>query len=223
MIKKTTTHLIGIDEVGRGPIAGPVAVGVFIFLNYEKVNAKKINFLFKNIKESKQLSENKREEWFEKICDIRDGAGKNKNLDNNSDKNLIDFAVTFQSEKVIDKKGISFSIKRCIELSLNKIVKKYKIKPEETLVLLDGGLKAPKQYINQKTIIKGDAKKKVIALASICAKVLRDRKMKDLAKRYPEYGFEIHKGYGTERHYKQIKKMGISPIHRLSFLQKTVK
>ncbi len=216
-------HLLGIDEVGRGPIAGPVAVGVFIFLNYDKDNARKINSLFKSVKESKQLSEGKREEWFKKICDIRDGARKNKNLDKNSYKNLIDFAVTFQSEKVIDKKGLTFAINKCIEISLNKIAKRNNIKPEQALILLDGGLKAPKQYINQKTIIKGDAKERVIALASICAKVLRDRKMKAYAKKYPNYGFEVHKGYGTRNHYEKISKMGISKIHRLTFLQKTIK
>jgi ribonuclease HII len=75
--------------------------------------------------------------------------------------------------------------------------------------------------MNQKTIIDGDAKEPIIALASICAKVLRDRKMKRLAKKYPGYGFEVHKGYGTKAHYRAIKKNGLSDIHRRSFLKNT--
>lgn len=192
-------YLIGIDEVGRGPIAGPVAVGAFVFL--KKDSSK----FFKGVKESKQLSGAKREEWFGKIEKARD-AGR------------IDFAVTFQSEKVIDTKGLSFAIKNSLKISLNKIIKKNKINPKECEVRLDGGLKAPLEYLNQKTIIKGDVKEKVIALASICAKVLRDRKMRKWAKKYPGYGFEINKGYGTRRHYEGIKKYGIIALHRKSFI-----
>jgi ribonuclease HII len=190
-------YLIGVDEVGRGPIAGPVAVGAFVFL---KPQAKQF---FKGVKESKQLSEAKREEWFEKIK-------KAQKL------GLINFAVTFQSEKVIDNKGISFAIKKCLSDSLKKL----KINPKDAEVRLDGGLKAPPEYTNQKTIIKGDAKETVIALASICAKVLRDRKMCDWAKKHPEYGFEVHKGYGTKNHYRAIELAGLTPLHRRSFLQK---
>ena len=190
------TITIGIDEVGRGPIAGPVAVGAFAFLT---PSARK---LFPGVKESKQLSEAKREEWFAKIQEI-------KKLGH------IDFAVSFQSEKVVDKKGISFAIRKCLKDALEEL----KINPNKAKVLLDGGLKAPIEYSNQKTIIKGDVKEKVIALASICAKVSRDRKMRKLAKKYPEYGFDIHKGYGTRFHYQAIKKYGKLPIHRNSFLK----
>lgn len=191
-------YLIGIDEVGRGPIAGPVAVGAFVFLT--PISHK----LFKGVKESKQLSEEKREEWFKKIemaCD--DGQ--------------IDFIVTFQSEKVIDTKGLSFAIKNALRISINKLIDKNRIKPKDVLVLLDGGLRAPVEFTNQKTIIKGDAKEKVIALASICAKVLRDRKMRKWAKKYPHYGFEVNKGYGTSGHYKAIKKHGLIHLHRKTF------
>ena len=195
-----TRYLIGIDEVGRGPIAGPVAVGAFVFL---KVSAKTF---FKGVKESKQLTEEKREMWFGKI----EAAQKD---------GLINFAVTVQSEKVIDIKGLSFAIKKALGTSLSKL----KINPKQTLVLLDGGLKAPLEYKNQRTIIKGDTKKQVIALASICAKVLRDRKMREWAKKYPEYGFELNKGYGTESHYKAIRKHGLTCLHRRSFLPKTIR
>jgi ribonuclease HII len=190
--------LIGIDEVGRGPIAGPVAVGAFLFPSIESRK------LFKGVKESKQLNEKKREVWYEEILQARKNG-------------LVDFAVTFQSEKVIDTKGLSFAIKNALKISLNKIVKKNKIKANEVLVLLDGGLKAPIEFVNQKTIIKGDAKEKVIALASICAKVERDRYMHKMAKKHPQYGFDIHKGYGTRKHYGAIKKYGLSQLHRKSF------
>ena len=92
------------------------------------------------------------------------------------------------------------------------------IKPLKAKVLLDGGLKAPINYLNQKTIIKGDEKEMVIALASICAKVLRDRKMNTLANKHPKYGFDGHKGYGTRKHYLAINKYGMLATHRRSFL-----
>lgn len=187
-------YLIGIDEVGRGPLAGPVAVGAFVFL---KPEASKF---FRGVRESKQLTEEKREEWFIKIEEARS-------------KKLINFSVVFQSEKVIDKKGISFAIKKCLKDALNNL----KIKPEATKVLLDGGLRAPLEFKDQKTIIKGDVKEQVIALASICAKVLRDRKMVKLGKKYPLYGFEVHKGYGTRMHRKAIQKNGLLSIHRSTF------
>ena len=196
--------LIGIDEVGRGPIAGPVAVGAFCISNK---NLPKVRRIFKGVKESKQLSEDKRESWFGIIEQTR----KLK---------LVDFAVTFQSEKVIDTKGLSFAIKNALKISLNSVTSKSKVKPNQVKVLLDGGLKAPTEYINQKTIIKGDEKEMVIALASICAKVLRDRKMNLLAKKHPKYGFEKHKGYGTRAHYDAIRKHGQLYLHRKSFLKK---
>jgi ribonuclease HII len=186
---------IGIDEVGRGPIAGPVAVGAFVFL---KSGA---NRLFRGVKESKQLSEHKREEWFARIQTAQK-AGH------------VDFCVTFQSEKIIDTKGLSYAIKTALLTSLYAL----KIKPGRAQVLLDGGLRAPANYTNQKTIVKGDEKEMVIALASICAKVLRDRKMNLLAKKFPTYGFDRHKGYGTRAHYAAIKKYGTLGVHRRSFL-----
>ena len=94
------------------------------------------------------------------------------------------------------------------------------VEPDMARVLLDGGLKAPVEFKNQKTIIKGDEREMVIALASICAKVLRDRKMNLLGKKHPKYGFEVHKGYGTKKHYQAIRKYGLLPVHRRSFLRK---
>ncbi len=198
--KRPHTHTIGIDEVGRGPIAGPVAVGAFTFL---KPTAKK---LFRGVKESKQLTERRREEWFARIEQAQKSG-------------VIDFHVTFQSEKVIDAKGLSYAIKTALFISLGALVTRNRMKPVNVRVLLDGGLKAPLNYPNQKTIIKGDEKEMIIALASICAKVLRDRKMNLLAKKYPAYGFEKHKGYGTKGHYRAIEEGGVLQVHRRSFLR----
>jgi ribonuclease HII len=204
--------LIGIDEVGRGPIAGPVAVGAFCI---PIKNLSKVRRIFKGVKESKQLSEQKREEWF----GIIEKAVRS---------DLVEYSVTFQSEKVIDTKGLSFAIENALKISLNSVVKEFikktgSIKSDQINVLLDGGLKAPSEFTKQKTIIKGDEKELVIALASICAKVLRDRKMNILSKKYPKFWFEKHKGYGTRAHYGAIKKYGILPLHRKSFLKSLLK
>jgi ribonuclease HII len=218
MTKTTTNITIGIDEVGRGPLAGPVAVGVFI-IKPEK-NGKTFQKLFRGVKESKQLSEEKREKWFSVIEEARD-AGH------------IDFSVQFQSPKKIDALGLTRTINEAMRLGLEEIFKNHAAKNsksksggtinyDDCLVLLDGGLRAPAHFKNQKTIIRGDEKKTAIALASICAKVLRDRRMKALAKKYPLYGFEIHKGYGTRAHCAAIRRHGPCPLHRKSFIKNLV-
>ncbi len=186
--------VVGIDEVGRGPLAGPVAVCAFKMpLNFNTKN-------FGRIKDSKKLTPEKREEIFEKLRMIK----KEK---------TIDYCVSYESAQKIDKFGISKAIKNCLKKSLEKL----KLKPKECLVLLDGGLKAPEKYKNQKTIIKGDEKERAIAFASIIAKVSRDALMCRLAKKYPKYSFEIHKGYGTKRHCDSIKKHGLCFEHRKYF------
>jgi ribonuclease HII len=193
------TFLIGIDEAGRGPLAGPISVGAF------SVRSKDILKIFKGVKDSKQLSEKQREEWFKVI--------KQHKKDGH-----IMYAVSFSSAGVIDEKGITHATKAALNRCLKRLEKK-DFAPFKCRVLLDGSLYAPSRYADQKTIIDGDAKEPIIALASICAKVLRDRKMKRLAKKYPKYGFEIHKGYGTKAHYRAIRKHGPSDIHRRSFLK----
>ncbi len=222
-------YIVGIDEAGRGPLAGPVAVGAVCtpikqydnmsrstshilssFGRYESTNFhplltsqnRTIRTLFKGARDSKKMSEKKREEIFEKI---KKAQGQN----------LLQYTVVNQSAKVIDTKGISWAIKNCIKKCLEKL----KVDPKHTLVLLDGGIKAPVEFIHQKTIIRGDDKELVISLASICAKVTRDTHMRKVAKKYPQYGLEIHKGYGTLRHRKAIKKHGSSSIHRKTFLK----
>jgi len=195
MIKPKNT--IGIDEVGRGPLAGPVAVCALCLkkgFDYKKFN---------NFKDSKKLSHVQRLKWLEKI-------------DEEKKKGNIIYKVCFQSNKVIDKKGLTFAIKKALADSLKFL----EINPKVCQVLLDGGLKAPAEYLNQKTIIKGDEKELAIALASIAAKVTRDRLMVKLAGKLPGYDLDRHKGYGTKAHYKALKNKDISRIHRRSFLKK---
>lgn len=190
--------VIGIDEVGRGPVAGPVAVGAFhIFSNDFFDEIKKFGV---PLRDSKQLSKIQREAWYKKVHELQE-EGK------------CDFSVCMVSAKEIDTHGISKAIKKALAESLELLDIQ-----NNTLILLDGSLHAPAQYKNQITIIKGDEKEGVISLASIVAKVTRDHYMIKLAEKYPMYGFEQHMGYGTEGHYTAIKKHGLSPHHRKSFL-----
>lgn len=189
-------YIVGIDEVGRGPLAGPLAVGVCVFLK------KNSHSFFSGVKDSKKLSPIKRKIWFEKM-----------KLEKNNGR--IDFAVSFCSHSMIDKHGLTKSVKKAITTCLKKL----NLPPAVSMVYLDGGLRAPQQYINQLTIIKADEKIAVVALASIAAKVLRDKKMDRFAKKILNYGFESNKGYGTKYHRMQLKKLGPTPIHRLSFLK----
>ncbi len=199
-----TKWIIGIDEVGRGPIAGPVAIG---FIKIAQENEKQVLHRFVTIKDSKQLSEKKREVWFGKII-------QEQTLGN------LEFCVTMSSSKVIDKKGIV----PAISTAMKKGLKKMKGPANEKVfsLLLDGSLYAPKIFCNQETILKGDETEIIISMASVVAKVTRDRKMKRLSKKYPGYGFERHKGYGTKFHYGCIEKKGMSEIHRRSFLRRVL-
>lgn len=183
-------YVIGIDEAGRGPLAGPVAIGAMAC----SLNSK----FLKNIKDSKKLSAKQREEWYKIL------------------KKNFECHCVFISHKTIDK----INIHMATLLGVEKVLKKFKKNPK--LVLLDGSLHAPKEY-KQKTIIKGDEKISLISAASIIAKVSRDKKMAGLHKKYPEYHFDKHKGYGTKLHYKKIKKHGLSVIHRKSFLKNLTK
>ena len=183
-------------------MAGPVSVGVFGAP--ENLKRKLIGILGGKIKDSKQLSPTKREAIFEKLLELKK-EGK------------VDFAVSHVSNKIIDKIGISKSVSRAISNSLKKLHHTSKYNGSHCIVRLDGLLKAPKEYKNQKTIIGGDAKDVFIACASIVAKVTRDRIMKKLAPKYPSYGFEVHKGYGTAAHLKLIKEIGFCDLHRRSF------
>ncbi len=202
MIKHKYT--IGIDEVGRGPLAGPVAVcSLCLRNNFKSKNFKLlIRSKTKKFRDSKQLSHEQRLEWLEKINEEKE-------------KGNIIYKVCFESNKVIDKNGLTFAIKKALSNSLKSL----KVNPKISKVLLDGGLKAPVEYKNQRTIIKGDEKELAIALSSIVAKITRDRLMIKLSKKYIGYGFEKNKGYGTRDHYKALKNKGISTVHRKRFLK----
>lgn len=187
--------MVGIDEAGRGPLAGPVAVGAVVCgVGFDMK-------LLAGVRDSKKLSERQREEWFAKLK----GWKKAKKLD---------YRVSLVGASVIDSKGIAHAIRK----GVSNCLKRLGIDEARADIKLDGSLKAPKKFLLQTTIIGGDDKVPLISLASIAAKVIRDRKMKRLTERYPEYRFDVHKGYGTRLHIELIRKLGPSPIHRQSFL-----
>ncbi len=190
-MRKKYKYVIGIDEAGRGPLAGPLAVAAVAAIVNTKSEARNPKQI-QNIKDSKKLSPQKREEWYKII---------KKNFESH---------YVLISHKIIDKIGIQ----KATLLGIKKVLRKFKKKPD--LVLMDGGLKAPKKY-KQKTIIKGDEKIPLISAASIIAKVTRDRHMMRLHKKFPKYRFDKHKGYGTKLHYKMLKKYGPCKIHRKSY------
>ncbi|MEA3399339.1 MAG: ribonuclease HII [Patescibacteria group bacterium] len=190
-------YIIGIDEAGKGPIAGPVCVAVF------KANKSFLQRMMDEInlplRDSKKLTKNMKNKWYSYLVDCK-----------NDDR--CDFAYSFVSAEMIDKFGISKAIKKALETALSKIGS------SKDFIYLDGRLKAPEKYIHQKTIIKGDELHPIISLASIIAKVSRDRVMFNFSKKYPNYRFEKHVGYGTKAHYQAIKSNGLTPIHRKSFI-----
>ncbi|MEK7135339.1 MAG: ribonuclease HII [Patescibacteria group bacterium] len=191
--------IVGIDEAGRGPLAGPVLVGVVVIpKNFDKR-------FFKGIRDSKQLSEEGRELWFALAQEARK-------------RGELDFCTSLVSEKIIDKHGISHAIR----LGIKRCLSRLKV-PIDAQIFLDGSLKAPVEFKHQLTVIKGDEKIPVISLASICAKVVRDRRMVRLSKKFPRFDFHVHKGYGTKRHISALKQYGPTELHRLSFLKNVLK
>lgn len=186
---------MGVDEAGRGPLAGPVAVGAVMAPSRFDIRA-----AFPGVNDSKKLSEDLRETIYREM-EGRQKAGE------------ISFCVRFASASTIDTIGITRAVRRGVYSGVRKLAPE----PTRVRVLLDGLLHAPAEY-EQETIIKGDALEPVISLASIAAKVRRDRLMKKLAEEYPNYLFEVHKGYGTKKHYEMLEKWGVSDIHRRSFL-----
>lgn len=186
--------LIGVDEAGRGPLAGPVAVGLVIVPSFMDIRE-----TFPGVADSKILSEDTREEIFSL-------------LERYAEYGVVRYCVEFASARLIDERGITYAVRRCIARGVQTLAPE----PEGHHVLLDGLLRAPQHYA-QKTIIGGDASEPVISLASIAAKVKRDRLMRKLAKQYPGYGFEAHKGYATLKHYEAIKRLGLCEIHRRTY------
>ena len=186
---KKKGYVVGIDEVGRGALAGPLVVAAVLLPS---------RFRFKNLKDSKKLSPEKREKWFKYA---KDNSG-------------IFWTLARVSPGVIDRINVSQAAKLAANRAFGRLIAGFQ--PGNYKVLLDGSL-----YLNgdepARTVIKGDEKYNCIKLASIVAKVTRDRYMKKLHRRYPQYGFGKHKGYGTKQHLSAIKQYGPCAIHRLSF------
>ena len=179
--------IAGVDEAGRGPLAGPVfAAAVILPPGLEN----------SGINDSKKLSEKKREELFDFII-----------------ANAVAYSIQSVDEKIIDE----INILEATMTAMRNAVTKLSVQPD--FVLIDGN-KAPQTGIPELTVVKGDSTSLSIAAASILAKVSRDRYLLELDKKYPEYKFAQHKGYGTKLHYEMLDKYGISPVHRMSFLKK---
>lgn len=176
----------GIDEAGRGPLAGPVfAAAVVLPVDCE----------IPGLNDSKKLTEKKREALFEVIIE-----------------KAIAYSVASASEKEIDE----INILNATYLAMNRAFDGLSLKPD--MALIDGN-REPGVDAMQKTVVKGDSKSMSIAAASILAKVSRDRYMLEIAKLYPQYEFQKHKGYGTKLHYERIRENGISDVHRKTFLK----
>ncbi len=188
--KKGFNSIIGIDEAGRGPLAGPVVAAAVL------IDKKDFDLLKKNklIKDSKQLSEKQRKQAYDVII------------------NKVKWGIGIVSEKEIDKINIREATKKAMIKAIKNIEKKTKV----DFIILDGNMSLDINY-NQKTVIKGDQKVLSCSAASIIAKVTRDELMIKYDKLYPLYNFKKHKGYGTKEHYLNIKKYGICEIHRKSF------
>ena len=195
--------IFGIDEVGVGPLAGKVTAAAVTFPAKLKMENKKLKIRIKNLKDSKKLTPHKREEFFDFFT---------KDLG-------IFWATASVSPKTIDKINIfearKLAAKRAA-LKLEKILGK-----PASILVLDGNARINLKR-EQITIVKGDEKVISCAVASIIAKVIRDREMMRYHKIYPEYRFDLHKGYGTKLHFAMIKKHGLSPIHRISFARSKI-
>ena len=177
--------IVGVDEAGRGPLAGPVVAAACI-LSRAYIN--------NDINDSKQLSEKKREELFDVILE-----------------HAIAYGVGIVSAEEIDKLNIYEATKKAMKEAIANLKHSY------DLILTDA-MPLKGFDVEVVPIIKGDAKALPIAAASIIAKVTRDRMMKELGEKYPDYGFEIHKGYGTKKHIDALKKYGaIKGVHRFTY------
>ncbi len=181
--------ICGVDEAGRGPLAGPVYAAAVVLKRGQTIEG---------VNDSKKLSEKKRELLFDKII-----------------AQCEDYSIGTASEKEIDE----INILQATFLAMKRAVEGLSLRPDCALV---DGNQVPPLNCDVETVIKGDSKSESIAAASILAKVSRDRYMLEMAEKYPQYGFEKHKGYGTKLHYEMIEKYGICEIHRKSFLKKVL-
>lgn len=179
--------ICGVDEAGRGPLAGPVCAAAVIL---------PADLDIPGLNDSKKLTDKKRRELFDIIT-----------------AQAIAYGIALVDEKTIDE----INILQATFLAMERAVAQLSVKPD--LALVDGN-REPSLPVPVKTVIKGDSLSASIAAASILAKVTRDRLMEELDETYPAYGFAVHKGYGTKRHYEALTEFGPSPVHRMTFLKK---
>lgn len=179
--------ICGVDEAGRGPLAGPVCAAAVILPKDLEIPG---------LTDSKKLTDKKRRELFPVI-----------------QEQAVAYGIGFASQQEIDE----INILQATFLAMQRALDQLTVRPD--LALIDGNRE--KDFgLPVKTVVKGDSLSANIAAASILAKVTRDNLMQEMAESYPQYGFEIHKGYGTKAHYAALREFGASPIHRMSFLKK---
>ncbi len=188
-------NIAGVDEVGRGPLAGPVVAAAVVLPE---------DFDVLGVDDSKKLSEKRREELYDVILEKAAAYG-----------------IGMAGHDVIDEINILQATKQAMRQALEELGRKLRDKTGTGVdyVLFDA-VKMENLQIPQEAVIKGDSKMLSIAAASIVAKVTRDRMMAEYAREFPGYGFEKNKGYGTKQHYQGIDRQGICPIHRKTFLKK---
>lgn len=179
--------ICGVDEAGRGPLAGPVCAAAVILPSDVEIPG---------LNDSKKLTDKKRRELFPVICE-----------------KAIAYGIAFADHKEIDE----LNILQATYLAMERAIQKLEVKAD--FALIDGN-RAKDFGIPVETVVGGDGRSASIAAASILAKVTRDDYMLEMAETYPQYGFEIHKGYGTKAHYAALTEFGACPIHRMSFLKK---
>lgn len=179
--------ICGVDEAGRGPLAGPVCAAAVILPPHTEIPG---------LNDSKKLSDKRRRELFPVI-----------------QEKAIAYGIAFATEREIDE----LNILQATFLAMRRAIDQLEGKAD--FALIDGNRETD-FGLPVMTVVKGDSRSANIAAASILAKVTRDAYMEKLAREYPEYGFEVHKGYGTKRHYEALREYGTSPVHRKSFLKK---
>ena len=181
------TTICGVDEAGRGPLAGPVCAAAVILPSHLEIPG---------LNDSKKLTDKRRREL---VPIIKEQA--------------IAYGIALASHQEIDE----INILQATFLAMQRALDQLGVKPE--LALIDGN-REKDLGIPVKTVVKGDSLSANIAAASVLAKVTRDDWMDEMAKKYPEYGFEVHKGYGTKAHYAALTEFGATDIHRMTFLKK---